>query len=151
MSKPTRKDAYNALWELLLTVPPPKGMTWGMQEQRAKVWSKVSPGSQPAMFMQQVVEIAEGRRKSGLITWEWHVLVLIYFRANTIPDQDSWDVLNDFLDSFDTTIQGFAGENQTLGNIIYDCYVEGTVGLYEGQGDPNQAIIAIPIVMLTGL
>lgn len=152
MPKPKRNTAYQALWELLLSVPPPTGMTWGTREPRVKEWDQVPPGSQPAMFMQQVIEVSSRRREQQMITWEWYAQVFIYFRSGTVTDQDDWRVLNEFLDAFDAVIQGrVAGEHQTLGGIVYDCYIEGTVGLYEGQGDPNQAVIVIPITMLTGL
>lgn len=151
MSKPKRAVGYGALWSLLQTIPPPAGTKWGTREPRAKAWNKVPPGSQPALFMQQVIEVASGRKEQGVQTWEWSSLILIYFRENTIPDKDSWTVANEMMDSVDMIIQGIPGEYQTLGGVVADCYIEGTVGLYEGQGDPNQAIIAIPVVILTGI
>jgi hypothetical protein len=152
MARAKRNDVYTALWNLLLTVPAPTGMTWATRENRLKHWDQVPPGSQPAMFMQQVIERSAGRRQRQVPTWEWHALAIVYFRSNTILDQDDWRITNEFLDNFDRIIQGIpVGECQTLGGIVYDCYVEGDVGLYEGQGDPNQAVIVIPLTVLTGL
>lgn len=152
MARTSRNNAFKALFDLLLTVPPPTGMQWGERTRGLKHWDQVPQGSQPAMFLQQIPETASRRREMQIVTWEWRALVFIYFRTDTLKNDDDWRITNDFLDAFDRTIQGIpVGERQTLGGKIYDCYVEGEIGLYEAIDDPNQGVIVIPVVMLTGL
>lgn len=151
MAKPSRETAYAALWTLLLTVPAPAGSVWGERKRGVKQWDQVPPGSQPAMFLQQGPQRASRRREQGLTTWEWYAEAMVYFRYDTIGTDADWLFTNTLIDSLDTVIQGSRGERQTLGGVIYDCYIDGECGLYDAIDDPNQGVVLIPIVMLSGI
>lgn len=152
MAKPTREDAIAALWTLLQGLVLPNGLAWGERSRGIKQFDQVAAGSQPALFMQQGPQRASRRREQGITTWEWTAVALVYFRCDTLRNDDDWKFANTLLDSIEALLQGKPpGSRQTLGGVVYDCYIDGEVGLYESIDDANQAVITVPITILTGI
>ncbi len=149
MPRCTREQAYSALFDLVKTIPPPAGYPWAQIVRGLKQWDQVPTGSQPAMFFEQTYEVAIGREVQGITKWRWHSALLVYFRIDTLGNVADWQYRNALVDNIETTIRGRRGERQTLGGLIEDCYIEGTMGPLELED--NQALIITPLIMLTGI
>jgi hypothetical protein len=153
MAKPTREQAYEALWTLVQTVHPPGGYNqWRTKSRRLALWDNVPPASQPALFLHKGIETVNQPQAYGAIQYSWQSQIWIYFRSDTLPQGILPDSeINNFLDAFDLVLQGLPpGERQTLGGVIYQCFIDGVIAFDDGLVD-NQAVIIIPITMLTGM
>ena len=123
-----------------------------MRERGLREWDQVPPGSQPAMFLHQGPQRATRRRQEGVTTWEWYAMLAVYFRLDTLRNGSDFEIINELLDSIEAVFIGrIPGEQQTLGGTIYDCYIDGEIGVYEGDSDPNQGVVLCPLVLLTGV
>ena len=151
MSKPTRENAFNALFALAKTVVPPTATTWKTTSRKLRHWDDVPTASQPALFVHKGPEdITEPNL--GLHNYKWNASIWIYFRADVVSTGISPDtVINQMLDAFDATFESQPpGERQTLGNVIYNCCIEGQVHVDAGIVD-NQCVVVIPVVLTTGI
>ena len=146
-----REPIFAALWNLLLTVPPPPGMTWALRGRRLLHWTQCP--SQPAMFLQEQHQEVD-QPTFGTPQWKWHAIVWIYFKTDNSLTQDSYPdlVINQMLDAVESTLRTTADlPLQTLGNMqgLLHCYIKGTIAFDAGVLD-KQAVIAIPIELIVG-
>ena len=136
-----REPIYVAQFSLLAAVP-------GLVTSSRKLlhWSKVPAIAQPALFMAQGSEVA--KRVTGQPT-VWTLDVKAYLYVNTSGDVAPTTTLNSILDAIETTMNpALAGSHQTLGNLVHDARIEGTIETDEGTlGD--QAVAIIPIRIIT--
>ena len=150
--RPTREAAIAALWIFLQSLVLPNGMSWGERQRGLKQVDQVPPGNQPAMFLQQGPQRTAGRREHGVQTWEYTNALLIYFRCEKNSLTEDWGFANTLLDSLETLLAPqIMTMYQTLNGVVHDCYIDGEIGLYENMDDENQAVLFVPITILSGI
>jgi hypothetical protein len=154
MSKPTREAAFSALWTLLQTITPPIGSTWNTKSRRLRLWDKVPVAAQPALFLHKGLEVHSQAHELAMPKYRWTSTVWTYFRVDTVATSDESNVpdviINNFIDNVEAVLLPTPqGERQTLGNVVYHCFIDGNVATDSGALD-NQAVIVIPITIITG-
>lgn len=160
MSVVTREQIATALLNLLLTA---SFVTLGSQGQaigfvtsgrRFRTWEDVNGSQQPAIFL---TEPKEHHARQELITPAVRVItydafVYINDGANKAATVTAVTSLNNILDAIDPITGGVLkpsplSDRQTLGNIVYDCWIEGEV--VKVPGDLNgQGVMVIPIKVI---
>lgn len=146
-----RSEVFNALFNLIKTVAPPAGTSWGTQSQSLVIWDEVSAASQPALFLHRGPQTAEQTRAFGVTKWHWKATIWIYYRVDGLKNSTTMypDQLTDqFIDNFEQTFQTdpLVGP-LTLGGLVYHCWIDGSIFTENGIND-GQAIILIPISIL---
>lgn len=150
MADPTRNQVFDALFALLQTVTFPAmgsagATTWVETSRRLKLWGDVDPGSQPAMFLVDHGEdFARDRGVPSKRYWLCHVFA--YCRTNDLIGSE---LVNDMLDGIDHVLVSDDKSTNvlTLGNKVYNCWIEGTVIKDPGDLD-DQALLIVPIKIL---
>jgi hypothetical protein len=118
--------------------------------RRARVWGDVTPGDQPAAFLNHGGETAMQDKAYGATKWLLHFEIVIYLRADATPDAVPDTAINAILDAVDAQILGTPGQRQTLGKVVYQTWIEGEILIDTGILDQQVAIL-IPIKVLTGI
>jgi len=113
-----------------------------------KHWADVPPSEQPALFQRQGKETAITRPSiptKWIMNAEWYV----YCNAE---EGDSCTQINSILDAVETALdQKVVTGYQTLEGLVFDCFIDGTVEIYEGlQGNQCMAIVPIKIEVING-
>src|ERR1700731_4659884 len=115
------------------TIPgasPTKFQTVGRD---AAIWSNISPGDQPALYLVHSGEQVMQNTAYGLAKYALHFEILIYARADASPNAVSDTMINAMLDAIDTQMQSVPpGERQTLGGVVYHAWIEGEILIDSG-------------------
>jgi hypothetical protein len=116
--------------------------------RKLRHWADVSPIEQPALFQAQGGETAI--RTTGF-TAKWELSVKLYLYAHTGGGLAPTSVLNPLVDAVIAALAPLpAIERQTLGGLVHDCRIDGTIETDEGVlGDQAVAIIPIRIITAT--
>jgi hypothetical protein len=141
----SRKQIFAALFALATEPGPSAFQTTG---RIAKHWSDVSPADQPAFYQ------LEGKQVGVTIPrtptkWTFHAEWLIYAHSkNTIGGDALVDLLNDLIDAAVALVTPTPGrETQTLGELVTDVRLDGTIELSNGLlGD--QAVAILPLIII---
>jgi hypothetical protein len=149
----TSRDAiYNALFYLLCQTTPPSylGGKWNTTSRDLDEWTKVPAADQPALY---VVALANhgSQLVEAMEQWKLMASVIVYYKRDVLDDpanpRDT--AVLDVIDMIDKTIHPIPGEHQTLGGLVHNCYVDGTVMFDAGLTD-TQAVVMVPITMEIG-
>lgn len=138
----SRKSIFAALFALVSGAP-------GFQttSRTVKNWADVASPDQPALFQVEGKQDAGARAAIGTV-WTFHAeLVLYAHQANTVDGADVVDLLNELVDAVLAKLAPLPGlDTQTLGGLVTDVRVQGTIDTSEGRLGP-QAVAIIPIVI----
>lgn len=133
------------------TIPggsPTKFQTVGRNPQ---IWTGISAGDQPALFLIHTGEQLVQNQVYGLSKYTLHFEALIYARADASPAAVADTMINVMLDAIDVQMQSMPpGERQTLGGVVYHAWIEGEILIDSGILDQQVAIL-IPIKVLSGI
>ncbi|MBP2638377.1 MAG: hypothetical protein H6Q72_4284 [Firmicutes bacterium] len=141
-----REPIYAALFELV------QGISGIVTTGRnLKHWADVPAFEQPAIFQRQVNEAANSRTAlptSWVMNAEWY----IYCNAEDDSSIATSTQLNAILDAVETALkQDIVTGYQTLGGLVFNCNIDGTVEIYEGlQGNQCMAVVPIKIEVING-
>jgi hypothetical protein len=139
----SRKQIFAALFALVSG-----NAAFVTKSRTVKNWSEVGPADQPALFQVEGKQDGQVHPAAGT-KWTFHAeLVLYAHQANTVDGADVVDLLNELVDTVLTAIApGPAFDQQTLGGLVTDCRVEGTIDTSEGRLG-SQAVAIIPVVII---
>ncbi len=127
--------------------------------RKGAIWSNTPPANQPAMYIIQVAEHSTesasptfpGMQSIGAQKWIMDFTLQIYALADEsgVPVPDT--LINAILDGIDKTLQSQPpGERQTLGGLVTNCWIEGTIVIGTGQLDTQLALL-VPVRCITGI
>lgn len=144
MSIVTREQVGAALFALLQTAH-----AFPTSSRKLQEFDKTSVGLKPALY---VIEHREMHKKGDLMTPAVRTIMYdVYIFANTGVDPNVIPIteLNGYLDSIDGNSGGVLAPNpltnkQTLGGLVYDCYIEGDIVKVPGDLD-GEGILLIPV------
>jgi hypothetical protein len=115
----------------------------------SRVWrhiDEVSPLEMPALFQVETPETAVTAYRKPTI-WKWGVDVVLYAHAQAAEQQgytDAMPLLNNLLDAVIAAISPSpASQAQTLGSLVEDVRVNGTIEKFEGRIDSGRRAAAI--------
>jgi hypothetical protein len=156
----TRSQVFQALFNLIVKIPPPVGKTWNTQSQHLVDWDQVPGDKQPAIFLHRGPQTLS-QKTFGVTKLQLRASIWIYYSvaglktSSTYPDQ----LTDPFLDTIELTFQTDPLNGRlTLGTyvdpttgrtepLVYHCWVDGTIYCDPGLTD-DQAFIIVPISIL---
>lgn len=111
------------------------------------------------MYIVQVSEQATQGSSFGAAKWFLDFYLRIYAIADGSGDPVPDTLINAILDGIEATIQGVLpgnawrkGQPQTLGGIVTNCWIEGTVIVGTAQGQlETQLMAVVPVRVVTGI
>jgi hypothetical protein len=116
-----------------------------------QVWSSVEPANQPFLGVEEVSNKSV-RGVDGMITWYFGFRLWIYCQHQIQSDIVPSTKINTLLDVIENSLQPPSGEKQTLGGIVVDAWIDGTIIIAEGTLPSDvQSIVMIPVTVLTGI
>lgn len=121
------------------------------QARLLRHWSDVPASEQPALFFAQGDEIAE-RRSGQLTKWTLHGKFYIYGYSSSDRSPVA-PLMNRMLGAVRTAMdpdQSGPGRMQfrnTLGGLVFDCYISGKIATDEGYLG-QQGVAQVPIIIL---
>lgn len=157
MSEPTRNQIYAALFSLIsqgeglpgvpgFILPGGQSLLW--TSRRVRMWDNLP--AKPALCQAEFTENYAPRRTNlptkrflGAEWWFFHAAGKDESAVPTILDNDIMDAVDAIL-APPPSPDGI--QRQTLGGLVFDCYIEGVVGKVAGdiEGD---ALISVPILI----
>lgn len=115
---------------------------------------EVAPQEMPALFQVEMPETAKQERGRPTI-WHWPVDVFLYAHAQAAEQQSYTDVislLNNLIDAALAAIAPAYDGRATLGGLVDDVRVVGTLEKFEGRIDSGRRAVAIiPLVIIPNI
>lgn len=141
----TREQVSEALFDLLKT-----SYVYPVASRRFLSWDNVGSSAKPALFMLEYEESHIRNRQPTPANRTLMVEVLIFISEGLDPNTIPIIKLNSLIDAIDPVSGGvlkpddILQNRQTLGGLVYDCYIEGTILKVPGDVD-GQGMATIPI------
>lgn len=138
----SREPIYAALFALLSDIT---GVV--TSSRRLQHWSDVPATAQPAIFQTQKKELQQRRQNMpAKITLQCEVYIYVN-TGNDLVNVTPSMLLNPLMDAINAAIEPYPGERQTLGALVYNCFIDGEIVTGEGVLGP-QEIAIVPITIL---
>ncbi len=152
MSQATREQVSIALFNLLKT-----SYSYPVSSRRMVLYDDVASINLPGLFLDEVKEKHSRNSNPTPAVRTLHYMVYIYTKADPSTGSDATNVpatqLNNLLDAIDPVQGGVlkaddALQNrQTLGGLVYDCYIDGDIEKIPGDFD-NRGSLIFPIKVI---
>jgi hypothetical protein len=155
----SREAIFSALFNLLKAIPAPAILgsngAWVYSSRDLEDFVDFDPANQPALFMPQDPRQEATMEVFALSQWKLRATAWIYYQADDLidPSAPRDAVANAVVDAFNAGLVPQPGIPQTLGGLVLNTYIDGTVFSVSGalpEPQRTQAIITIPISMLIG-
>jgi hypothetical protein len=128
--------------------------TWKSSSKDVEMWTEIPAYDQPYCGLVCPEDTGSDPQAFGITKWIRTYYGLIYFRRDAIPPAEGTsfqDTIDDLLDSLDMAFVGpRKGEANTLGNIVQNCTIDGTIYVDPGTLD-QQCVIVVPVKVITGI
>lgn len=128
--------------------------TWKSASKDVDIWTNIDAFDQPYCGLICPEDVGDDPQAFGLTKWVRRYYGLIYFRRDATPlPEGSYfqDTIDGVLDAIDAAFAApIKGEANTLGGIVADCMIQGTIYVDPGTLD-QQCAIVIPISVITGI
>lgn len=134
-----REAVYSALFTLLSSAP---GLITTSRTLRH--WSDVQPSEMPALFQAQGDQSVSRQLK---LPMRWELMADIWVYVSTDGDLSPGEVINPIVDAICSAINPYPSERQTLGGIVYDVYVAGSIKTSSGTLGNIEAVM-IPVCII---
>lgn len=145
------ESVYAALFAQLQTATFAGGLKVQTWQRAHLVPDELPVASQPAVIQVQGPMHVEQKEVFGPAKWTVTALLVIYVRAdstalgqNPLPATLANYVIWGLTQSLETTPPY---EKQTLGNLVYHCWIEGAVSI---EATREQMVFTVPIYMILG-
>lgn len=144
----TREQVSEALFDLLKS-----SYVYPVSRRRFLSWDDVASSEKPALFMLEHQETHARNRQPTPANRTLMVDVLIFISEGLDPNTIPIITLNNLIDAIDPVSRGvlkpddILQNRQTLGGLVYDCYIEGTIDKVPGDVD-GQGMVTIPIKVI---
>lgn len=156
----TREQVGNALLNLLLTASfvtvnsQGQAINFVTSGRRLRFWDEVPGAMMPAIFLTEVKEshLRGDLQTPAVRSIMYHAFIYINDGANKAAVVTPITTLNNILDSIDPVFGGVLkpqtmSNRQTLGGLVYDCYIDGEPEKVPGDLD-GQGLMTIPIKVI---
>lgn len=138
----SREEIFNALFNKVAAAT-----TFKTSSRRLKHWNDVPAVEMPAIFQLETPQVYE-RQGRGLPAKKYfNAELFIYVYCPNSSDIPSTQI-NNALDAIETVLAPDPATGlQSLGGLVMDCWIKGTIEIYEGLlGD--KAVVILPIEIL---
>lgn len=138
----TREPIYAALFALLQKIEGVNTFS-----RRLMHWNDVGAAQQPAIYQVQKKELQKRVPKMpAKVTLQCEIYLYVNTGndlVNVVPSTE----LNPLMDAIEAAIEPYPGERQTLGGLVYSCFIDGEIETDEGVLGP-QAIAIVPVTIV---
>jgi len=148
-----RENIYAALFAYFSGLTDGINPLFNKATRRLSIWESVEPEDQPALLQLQRRETVT---KTKGLPAKWSLTVDLYLYVHTgatnDPDVVPSQLLNPLMDAIEQAIviDDVMTDSCTLGGLVYRCFIDGPVEIFEGNlGDQAVCIIPITIVVPT--
>ncbi len=141
----TREQIYAALFAKLQGA-----YAWNFSSRRLRHWEEVPWADQPALFVVQEHEKAELNIHGMPLKWALNAKVWVYCNVGETQDPavTASTQVNAAVDAIDAVLKATReGDRQTLGGLVYNCFIDGALETDEGWLGP-QTVCRIPIKII---
>ena len=151
MSYVTREQAMNALYALLLPLSQGGNPSFVTISRRLAHWTQCP--TQPALYLYEKPETHKRQNPASLTARMLEADIFIYINVGEDASAVPVTQLNALLDLIDPSSGGVLKPDvldqnrQTLGGVVYDCWIEGQIIKVPGDMD-GQGIAVIPVKIL---
>ena len=128
---------------------------WQYSSMHFRPWDSFDAGNQPAVFLRRISEDVQQTKAYGLNKYTLRYECWIYLRVdnNNEASNPYTDLVG--LDALIDAVDGIVAANPVksrndLGGLVDNCYISGQIMIADGT-DNGQAVIRIPIVVITGI
>ncbi|HVI09584.1 MAG TPA: hypothetical protein VND65_14945 [Candidatus Binatia bacterium] len=135
-----------ALFALLQTSTYP----FQTYDRRGQLPENVPAANQPYLGLVHIGDAQVENQAQGLEKWLLHFRALVYIRADAVSSGVPATEMNKALQAIVQVMRTPTAERQTLGGLVDNAWIEGTVLRDTGILD-QQCALLIPIVVDTGL
>lgn len=144
----TRQQVFNALFQVVQTIPSPTNQPWRSFSQHLKSFDDYPAEAQPVITLYRMPQVAE-QKTFGVTKWHWKVVLIVFYRIDAIQCAQNkiWpeQLVDNFIDAVEQRFQTDPLNNRfTLGGLVWHCFIDGAITFDSGVVD-NQAIIVIPL------
>lgn len=153
-----RETIYAALFALgsgISWTDPSGTNQFQLKSRRMLQWDDVGEGNQPAFFQREAREAADQQSAFGAPHWklkaQWWIYLQIPPDQATVPSQ----YMNPLLDAIDALFV-LPAANQTLASqnsgkpLVTNAWIDGEIVMDDPVYPDQQAVIVVPITLLTG-
>lgn len=119
------------------------------KSRTVRLFSDVAAPDQPAFFQSEGKQVRTVSAPGTQGKDTWHAELILYAHEANVPEGgDVVDLLNDLVDAVLAALAPPLGvDKQTLGGLVTDCRVDGTIDTSEGRLG-QQAVAVIPVVII---
>lgn len=122
--------------------------------KRFRPWDEVQGAAQPAIFLTKPKEkhVRQDLRTPAIRTLQFEAFIYINDGSNKAATVTPMTSLDNIADAIDPRTNGVLApevisNRQTLGGLIYDCYIEGEIIMVPGDMN-GQGVMVIPILVI---
>lgn len=146
------EQVYQALFQLLDSAQLAGARAWATSSRKFQSWENAGVPNQPAMFLRQGRQQAAQKQALGLTEWTLRATCWIYCQHPSDQGSVPATLINNLLTAVKKVLSPLPGESeQTLGGLVTNCWIDGTVLIDEGLAPMDtQSIVVVPIAILTG-
>lgn len=119
--------------------------------RHARIWTNTGPELQPALYLIPMGAVVDQGQAFALPKYQLHWMVLAFTRASDDRDTVPQDALYDVWAAIDAAMRATPpGENQTLGGLVTNAWIDGQVLIQAGILD-QQCSLQVPITAIVGI
>lgn len=152
MTRYPREEIFAALFALAQTANT-QATPFAVMSRRFIPWSERTNLEAAELYQIQLEQPASQAVHFGLTKWTLKALWVGYFPVNTDDlATPTSPTLNIYMDALEAALRGpqTATPKQTLGGLVNNAFIDGTVLIDEGLNSGPPALISIPITINVG-
>lgn len=118
--------------------------------RRWRHFKDVTPDQMPALFQYQLPGFTVEKGARSLPVFRFRFYWMVYLPASAGPNNPTSPVMNNYMTALiQQLLPTPMMPRNTLGNLVYDCYIDGQGVMDEGLLQ-TPSLIGLPITILTG-
>jgi hypothetical protein len=149
VSFPSLEPAAQALFKMAESTNSPAN-PYKVMSRRWRHFKDVSPNDMPALFQYQLPGFTVEKGARSLPVFRFRFYWMVYLPVSAGMNSPTSPVINNYMTALiKALLPTPTMPRNTLGNLVYDCYIDGQ-GLMDEGLLQTPSLIGLPITILTG-